>query len=104
MTTYLPDVPQQAITNLIRSIRNFPIPRINVRDIPPILEQQPRLFRYLIDELVRPYEQRPPVVLVCIESFGYLFGAPTAYLLSAESYWRDEQASFPGPPSPKRMP
>jgi adenine phosphoribosyltransferase len=49
--------------------------------VTPLLESEPALFQEVIDAFVDELRDEQPDVIVCIESFGYLFGAPLAYLL-----------------------
>lgn len=64
----------------IRDIPDFPIPGIQFRDITTLLDD-PRLFRLTIDSLASPYEHIDKVVV--IESRGFIFGTPMAYVLNA---------------------
>jgi adenine phosphoribosyltransferase len=45
------------------------------------LEEDPELFRDVIDAFVDAIGAVAPDRIVCIESFGYVFGAPVAYRL-----------------------
>jgi len=72
---------RHAVKAAVRVVPDFPSPGVNFRDICSVWEQQPHLFRFLVDEIARPYRQSPPDVVVSIESLGYLFGAPVAYVL-----------------------
>ena len=68
---------------LIRRLINpaFPTPTRSFTDITLVLEQHAGAFRALVLEMCRPHRAEPPDVLVCIESCGYLFGAPMAFEL-----------------------
>lgn len=63
------------------NVQEFPIPRFNFPDITPLLENNPSLFRQIIDSFVERHRENPPDKIVCIESFGYVFGVPIAYSL-----------------------
>lgn len=65
----------------IRTVQDFPIPGIPFPDVTSILEEHPELFRDVVDAFVDRYRHDPPDAFVCIESFGYVFGVPLAYLL-----------------------
>src|SRR5882762_3738981 len=72
---------RRAVKAAVRVVPDFPSPGVNFRDISATWEQQPELFRLLVDEIARPFREAPPDVVLSIESLGYLFGAPVAYLL-----------------------
>lgn len=68
------------LTATIRSIPDFPKPGILFRDITPLLADG-AAFRAAVDAMVAPFERIDHVV--CIESRGFIFGAPMAYSLRA---------------------
>jgi adenine phosphoribosyltransferase len=68
---------------MIKIVPDFPRPNIRFRDISPILENDPSLFRAVIDQMAKRHRGNPPDCVVCIESWGYVFGAPLAYLLGS---------------------
>ena len=45
----------------------------------PLLEEDPQLFHDVIDAFIEVIAVDAPDRIVCIESFGYVFGAPVAY-------------------------
>lgn len=65
----------------IGHVADFPFEGFPFRDVTPLLEDDPLLFREVIDALAASYRDDPPDCLLCIESWGYVFGAPLAYLL-----------------------
>jgi adenine phosphoribosyltransferase len=67
----------------IGHVANFPTEGFPFRDITPILEEDPVLFREIVDTMAGEFRAAPPDCVVCIESFGYVFGAPLAYMLKA---------------------
>lgn len=69
---------QSLIENLFVNIPDFPVPGFNFPDITPILERNPGLFRSIIDRMCYNYILHPPDYILCIESFGYVFGVPMA--------------------------
>jgi len=72
---------RRAVKAAVRVVPGFPSPGVNFRDISATWERQPQLFRLLVDEIARPYRESPPDVVLSIESLGYIFGAPVAYVL-----------------------
>jgi adenine phosphoribosyltransferase len=65
------------------TIRDFPRAGFVFPDITMLLEGGGPAFRHIVDAMVRPYQEQPPQYLLCIESFGYIFGGPIAYLLGS---------------------
>jgi adenine phosphoribosyltransferase len=61
----------------IRDIPDFPKPGILFRDITPLL-QEPKAFRTAIRKLAERYEGKRVDKVLCVESRGFLFGAPLA--------------------------
>lgn len=64
----------------IRDIPDFPKPGILFKDITPML-QESIAFRRVIDHLTERYRGKAIEAIVCIESRGFIFGAPLAYQL-----------------------
>ncbi|MFH1679754.1 MAG: adenine phosphoribosyltransferase [Candidatus Eisenbacteria bacterium] len=64
----------------IRDIPDFPKKGIVFRDITTLLED-PGAFRESVDALARLLGERPVDKVACIESRGFLFGAPLALRL-----------------------
>jgi len=70
------------LTTLIRDIPDFPKKGILFKDITTLLKE-PAAFKQAIDQLtdhVRGYE---PEIVIGMESRGFIFAAPIAYLLDA---------------------
>src|SRR5680860_984654 len=65
---------------LIRDVPDFPKEGILFRDITPLLADRDA-FRHAIAAMAEPYEEIEHVV--CIESRGFILGAPIAYKLDA---------------------
>ncbi|HEX7181156.1 MAG TPA: adenine phosphoribosyltransferase [Thermoanaerobaculia bacterium] len=63
------------------TVRNFPRTGFVFPDITVLLESGGPTFRHIVDALAQPYQEQPPQCLLCIESFGYIFGGPIAYHL-----------------------
>jgi adenine phosphoribosyltransferase len=64
----------------IREIPNFPVDGILFRDITTLL-QEPGAYRAAIDRLYEGVRDIPADVVVGMESRGFIFAAPLAYLL-----------------------
>jgi adenine phosphoribosyltransferase len=60
-------------------IPGFPDHKYLFPDITPMLEQDPGLFREVIAETLRRTEGWRYDTVLCIESFGYIFGVPIAH-------------------------
>jgi adenine phosphoribosyltransferase len=74
---------QPTLDNRIREaliyVPGFPDQRYNFPDITPLLERDPQLFRDVITELLRRTRDWSFDTVLCVESFGYVFGVPIAY-------------------------
>src|ERR1035441_392801 len=66
----------------IRDIPDFPKPGIVFKDITPLL-QNPDLFKTTIERLAGPFMKKGITHVASIESRGFIFGAPVAYLLGS---------------------
>jgi adenine phosphoribosyltransferase len=72
------------VQSAIRNVSGFPRPENRVfRDVSPIVENDPDLFRAVIDAMTGFGKQNPPDCIAAIESWGFVFGAPIAYLLGS---------------------
>lgn len=65
----------------IRTIPDWPKKGIMFRDITTVLNDKDA-FKYAIDKFYERYKHKKIDVVVGIESRGFIFGAPLAYLLS----------------------
>ncbi len=70
-----------AITYLFPTCTNFPKPGFNFPDITQLLEREPQLYQAIVKDILSSVCVHSPDVIVCIESFGYIFGAPIAYMV-----------------------
>lgn len=73
------------MTNLkdaIRDVPDFPKKGILFKDITTLLKQG-GIFRQAVDEIVEKYKKSRIHAVLGIESRGFIFGAPVAYLLGA---------------------
>jgi len=61
---------------------DFPTPTRQFTDVTLVLERDPAAFRALVEQMCQPFRAEPPDALLCIESCGYLFGAPMALELA----------------------
>lgn len=80
VTSSSPQTAASHLKSLIRDIPDFPTEGILFRDITPLLAD-PVAFRTAVDLMTAPYSAIDHVV--CIESRGFIFGAPIAYKLGA---------------------
>lgn len=68
------------LKKIVRDVPDFPKPGIIFKDITPLL-QDPKAFRYIIDQLVDRYKSHKIDVIAGIESRGFLFASVLAYAL-----------------------
>lgn len=68
------------IGSAIRTVKDFPNPGINYKDITPLLANA-ELFHALMQQLADYYRQEKFNAIACIESRGFIFGSALAYLL-----------------------
>ncbi|HZK67772.1 MAG TPA: adenine phosphoribosyltransferase [Chloroflexota bacterium] len=66
----------------IRDVPDFPIKGVLFKDITTLL-QDPEAYKYSIDMMVERYRGQRIDVVVGMESRGFIFAAPLAYLLNA---------------------
>jgi adenine phosphoribosyltransferase len=85
------------IASLIQIVPDFPHAKVRFRDLTPILENEPLLFRSIIDWMAELHEAHPPDCIMCIESWGYAFGAPLAYRLGTRICPARREGKLPGP-------
>ena len=76
-----PYTPQQLAT-LIDDVPDFPKKGILFKDITTLLKD-PRAFKQSIDQLTDRVRVHQPRVVIGMESRGFIFAAPIAYLLDA---------------------
>src|SRR5258708_18436270 len=70
------------LKSAIRDVPDFPKPGIVFKDITPLL-QNGDLFKKTIERLAGPFQRKGITHVASIESRGFIFGAPVAYLLDA---------------------
>src|SRR5512135_1163454 len=71
-----------AVRAAIRDVPGFPRPGIVFKDITPILSH-PELFKQVIDAFAERWRGERITKVVGIESRGFVFAAPLAYVLGA---------------------
>lgn len=75
-----PNPDGEAFKHYIRDIPDFPQSGILYRDITPLLGN-PTAYRAVIDALAAQYRDTAAEAIVAVESRGFMFGAPLAYVL-----------------------
>ncbi len=68
------------LKDLIVEVPDFPKPGISFKDITPIL-QDPRAFKFVVESLADAFRGDDVDLVLGIESRGFLFGAPLAFVL-----------------------
>lgn len=69
------------IKNVIRTVRDWPQPGVNFRDITPLMQQR-AAFRRLVDAFVHHYQEQDIDAIAAIDARGFIIGAPLAYELN----------------------
>jgi adenine phosphoribosyltransferase len=70
----------QDIEALIRNVPDFPLPGIQFKDITTLLRDGPA-FREVVDRMAEPWRDTAIDIVAGVESRGFIFAAPVAYLL-----------------------
>lgn len=70
------------LASLIRDVPDFPVKGVLFKDLTTLLKDGPA-FREAVDALAAPYRGQQIDVVAAIESRGFIFAAPVAYLLGA---------------------
>lgn len=65
----------------IREIPDWPILGVNFKDITTLLQDK-KVFKYMIDKLAEPFENKKIDKVVVIDARGFLLGTPVAYKLN----------------------
>jgi adenine phosphoribosyltransferase len=79
----------------IRDVADFPKAGILFKDITPML-QNPELFKASIDRLAGPFRGKGITHVASVESRGFIFGAPVAYVLGAGYVPIRKKGKLPG--------
>ena len=69
------------IKPFIREIPDWPIKGVNFKDITTLL-QDSKLFKYVVDEMVKPYEKIAIDKVVAIDARGFILASPIAYKIN----------------------
>ena len=77
----MPETIEQ-VKSYIRDVPDFPKPGIQFKDITPLL-QNAKVFNSTIERLAGPFRRKGITHVASVESRGFIFGAPVAYLLDA---------------------
>ncbi|MBN1824509.1 MAG: adenine phosphoribosyltransferase [Endomicrobiales bacterium] len=77
-------MPKQSVKlkKAIRDIPDFPKPGIIFKDITTLLAK-PDLYKKTVNEIARHYKDKGIQKVLCVESRGFIIGAPVAYKLGA---------------------
>ncbi len=78
----MPAVTIDKIKASIRDVPDFPKPGVIFKDITPLL-QNGDLFKSTMERMAGPFQRKGITHVASIESRGFIFGAPVAYLLGA---------------------
>ncbi|MCX6763737.1 MAG: adenine phosphoribosyltransferase [Candidatus Moranbacteria bacterium] len=65
----------------IREIPNWPIKDVNFKDITTLLQDK-KVFRYVIDEMAKPFLNKKIDKIVAIDARGFILASPIAYKLN----------------------
>ena len=68
------------LKSILRQVPDFPKPGINFIDVTTLI-LNPKAFQWTIDALAEPYRGKKIEKIAAIESRGFIFGAPLAYVL-----------------------
>lgn len=71
---------KEEVIALIRNVPDFPKKGIMFKDITPLLSNA-QAFKNIIDELAQIAKDKGITKIVALESRGFIFGAPLAYVL-----------------------
>ena len=69
------------LKDYIREVPDWPIKGVNFKDITTLL-QDPKLFRYTIDQMTKPFLNKKIDKIVVIDARGFLLGSAIAYNLN----------------------
>ncbi len=86
---------EQLLDGAIRRVPDFPKPGILFYDITSVLAN-PDAFKYCIDRMVELYKDKNIDGIACIESRGFLFGAPLADRLGIPIVLIRKKGKLPG--------
>lgn len=70
------------IKSYIREVPNWPIRGVNFKDITTLL-QDPKLLKYVIDQMAQPFINQGIDKIVAIDARGFLLATPIAYKIGS---------------------
>lgn len=70
------------LKKFIRNIPDWPIKGVSFKDITPLL-QDPKAFKFAIDELIKPFAKEKIDLVVGLDARGFILAAAAAYQLGA---------------------
>lgn len=82
------------IKSVIRTVRDWPQPGVNFRDITPLMQQR-AAFRRLVDAFVHQYQEQEIDAIAAIDARGFIIGAPLAYELNTSFVPVRKQGKLP---------
>lgn len=83
------------LEGLIRNIPDFPQPGVMFKDITPML-QDPQGLHDAVEAMIEPFRNKQVDVIVGLESRGFLFGAPMAYVMGLGFVLIRKSGKLPG--------
>jgi adenine phosphoribosyltransferase len=86
----------ERVSAAIGHVADFPTPGFPFRDVTPLLERDAPLLKEIVDAFAAEFHAAVDCV-VCIESFGYCFGAPLSYLLGTRTVLARRAGKLPRP-------
>jgi len=66
----------------IREVPNWPIKGVNFKDITTLLQDK-KVFKYVVDEMAKPFKDKKIDKVVAIDARGFLLATPIAYKIGA---------------------
>ena len=72
----------ELLKSIIRDIPDYPKKGIIFKDITPLLSNA-KAFKMAVNEMLVPFKDKKVDIVLGIESRGFIFGTPMAYLLGA---------------------
>ena len=88
-------MPEFDLDKAVRKIPDFPKKGILFYDITSIITN-PKAFRYIVKKMIDTYKDKKISRIICIESRGFIFGAPLAYELDIPLILARKKGKLPG--------
>ncbi len=86
---------EKPLTDYIRTIPDFPVPGVQVRDVTTLFAE-PAAFRRAIDDLAAPYRDDGIDVVVALDARGFVLGGAIAYNLGLPFVPIRKKGKLPG--------